>query len=104
MQVAIRNSCKTGWGWIWFTSLKVKGIDSLRMARSLRNAFLSEAEKVIIIGTDCPGVNAQILATVFEKLPTFDLVLSPAINRGYYLIGLRQPIPELFVNSEWGTA
>ena len=74
------------------------------MARSLRNAFLFEAEKVIIIGTDCPGVNAQILATAFEKLHTFNLILSSAINGGYYLIGLRQTIPELFVNIEWGTA
>lgn len=78
------------------------------MARSLRNAFLFEAEieaeKVIIIGTDSPGVNAQILATAFEKLHTFDLVFDPAINGGYYLIGLHQPIPELFINIEWGTA
>ncbi|MEH2359619.1 TIGR04282 family arsenosugar biosynthesis glycosyltransferase [Nostoc sp.] len=75
-----------------------------RMARSLRNAFQSGAEKVIIIGTDCPGLNAQILAIAFEKLHTFDLVLGPAIDGGYYLIGLCQPIPELFVNIEWGTA
>ncbi|MBC6430470.1 glycosyltransferase [Nostoc sp. HG1] len=75
-----------------------------RMARSLFEAFESDATKVIIIGTDCPGVNAQILATAFEKLYTSDLVLGPAIDGGYYLIGLRQPIPELFVNIEWGTA
>ncbi|MFN6463342.1 MAG: TIGR04282 family arsenosugar biosynthesis glycosyltransferase [Nostoc sp. DedVER02] len=75
-----------------------------RMARSLFDAFESGAEKVIIIGTDCPGVNAQILATAFKKLHTFDLVLGPAIDGGYYLIGLRQPIPELFINIEWGTA
>lgn len=75
----------------------------LRMARSLCDAFQSGAESVIIIGTDCPGVNAQILATAFEKLHTFDLVLGPAIDGGYYLIGLRQPIPELFVNIDWGT-
>jgi uncharacterized protein len=75
-----------------------------RMARSLFEAFQSGAEQVIIIGTDCPGVNAQILATAFEKLHTFDLVLGPAIDGGYYLIGLRQPIPELFINIEWGTA
>ncbi|MHC0064438.1 TIGR04282 family arsenosugar biosynthesis glycosyltransferase [Nostoc sp. UIC 10890] len=76
----------------------------LRMARSLFDAFESGAEQVIIIGTDCPGVNPQILATAFEKLHTFDLVLGPAIDGGYYLIGLCQPIPELFVNIEWGTA
>ncbi|BBD67201.1 hypothetical protein NIES4072_55060 [Nostoc commune NIES-4072] len=75
-----------------------------RMARSLFEAFESDATKVIIIGTDCPGVNAQILETAFEKLHSFDLVLGPAIDGGYYLIGLRQPIPELFVNIEWGTA
>jgi uncharacterized protein len=76
----------------------------LRMARSLFDAFQSGAEKVIIIGTDCPGVNVQVLATAFEKLHTSDLVLGPAIDGGYYLIGMRQPIPELFVNIEWGTA
>jgi len=76
----------------------------LRMARSLFDAFQSGAEKVIIIGTDCPGVNAQILATAFEKLHAFDVVIGPAIDGGYYLIGLRQSIPELFVNIEWGTA
>ena len=75
----------------------------LRMARSLFDAFQSGAESVIIIGTDCPGVNAQILGTAFENLHTFDLVLGPAIDGGYYLIGLRQPIPELFVNIDWGT-
>lgn len=48
------------------------------MARSLRNAFQSSVENVIIIGTDCPGVNAEILATAFEKLYAFDLVLGSA--------------------------
>lgn len=75
-----------------------------RMARSLFESFQSGAEKVIIIGTDCPGVNTQILATAFDKLHDFDVVLGPAIDGGYYLIGLRQTIPELFVNIEWGTA
>ncbi|MEH1893860.1 MULTISPECIES: TIGR04282 family arsenosugar biosynthesis glycosyltransferase [unclassified Nostoc] len=75
-----------------------------RMARSLFDAFESGADKIIIIGTDCPGVNAQILTTAFEKLHSFDLVLGPALDGGYYLIGLCQPIPELFANIEWGTA
>lgn len=74
------------------------------MAPSLRNAFLSKAEKVIIIGTDSPGVNAQILITALDKLHAFDLVFSPAFNGRYYLICLCQPISELFVNIKWGTA
>ncbi|WP_392531754.1 TIGR04282 family arsenosugar biosynthesis glycosyltransferase [Nostoc sp. C117] len=75
-----------------------------RMTRSLFQAFQSGAENAIIIGTDCPGVNTQILATAFDKSYTFDLVIGPAMDGGYYLIGLRQPISELFANIEWGTA
>jgi uncharacterized protein len=75
-----------------------------RMARSLFDAFQRSAEKVIIIGTDCPGVNSQILIQAFEQLHTCDLVLGPAIDGGYYLIGLRRFIPELFANIDWGTS
>ncbi|BAZ31743.1 hypothetical protein NIES4074_42160 [Cylindrospermum sp. NIES-4074] len=74
-----------------------------RMGRSLFDAFESSAKQVIIIGSDCPGVNCQILATAFEQLQVFDLVLGPAMDGGYYLIGLQRPIPELFLNIEWGT-
>jgi hypothetical protein len=74
-----------------------------RMGRSLFDAFERSAKQVIIIGSDCPGVNCQILATAFEQLQVFDLVLGPAMDGGYYLIGLQRPIPELFLNIEWGT-
>jgi uncharacterized protein len=75
-----------------------------RMVRSLADAFQNSAESVIIIGTDCPGINSQLLATAFENLQVFDLVLGPALDGGYYLIGLRQATPELFSHIEWGTA
>jgi uncharacterized protein len=74
-----------------------------RMRRSLDEAFQCGIEQVIIIGTDCPGVNSQLLTKAFEQLRTFDLVLGPAIDGGYYLIGLRQLMPNLFVNIDWGT-
>ena len=75
-----------------------------RMAESLINAFNQKAQQVIIIGTDCPDLNSQILTTAFEKLEVFNLVLGPALDGGYYLIGLQQPIAELFMNISWGTA
>jgi uncharacterized protein len=75
-----------------------------RMMRSLLYAFQKNAEQVVIIGTDCPGVNPQILTTAFEQLHIFDLVLGPAIDGGYYLIGLRQPFSELLTNIDWGTS
>lgn len=75
----------------------------VRMERSLINAFKQKAEQVIIIGTDCPDLNSRILAVAFEQLKTFNLVLGPALDGGYYLIGLQQPQPELFTNIPWGT-
>nr|WP_137669184.1 TIGR04282 family arsenosugar biosynthesis glycosyltransferase [Sphaerospermopsis reniformis] len=74
-----------------------------RMMRSLVDAFSNNAEQVIIIGTDCPGLNSQILASAFEQLQTSDLVLGPAIDGGYYLIGLQKPILDLFTSISWGT-
>jgi len=75
-----------------------------RMAESFINVFNQKAQQVIIIGTDCPDLNSQILTTAFEKLEVFNLVLGPALDGGYYLIGLQQPIAELFMNISWGTA
>ncbi|MCX7592212.1 MAG: TIGR04282 family arsenosugar biosynthesis glycosyltransferase [Fischerella sp.] len=74
-----------------------------RMGRSLLNAFDAGVQYAVIIGTDCPGVNAQILAKAFVELQQCDLVLGPAIDGGYYLIGLRRPVTELFINIDWGT-
>lgn len=75
-----------------------------RMARSLSFAFQSSMERVVIIGTDCPGLNADLMGCAFDQLQAHNLVLGPAIDGGYYLIGLRCFIPELFSGINWGTA
>lgn len=79
-----------------------------RMARAFHDSFdgslKNGACKTIIIGSDCPGVDAQILTTAFAHLNNVDLVLGPALDGGYYLIGLRRLIPELFQNINWGTS
>jgi uncharacterized protein len=78
-----------------------------KMANSFLEAFNKGAEQVITIGSDCPGVNTEILTTAFQHLQTHDLVLGPAIDGGYYLIGLQRNIGELigelFQNINWGT-
>ncbi len=75
-----------------------------RMENSFLNAFNKGAQKVVIIGIDCPGVNVEVLAEAFEKIPDCDLLLGPAVDGGYYLIGLKRAIGELFTNIDWGTA
>ena len=75
-----------------------------RMARAMSLSFQGGIERVVIIGTDCPGVNANLIAQAFHHLHSHDLVLGPAIDSGYYLIGLNCLIPELFSEISWGTA
>lgn len=74
-----------------------------RMATAFATAFAKGAGRVAIIGTDCPGLEAEHLVETFALLNTHDVVLGPATDGGYYLLGLRQPQPELFQNKAWST-
>ncbi len=74
-----------------------------RMAHAF-GTMLADARSAVIIGTDCPGITARIISDAFDALPYYDLVLGPATDGGYYLIGLRRPVPELFDRMPWGTA
>ena len=80
--------------------------DSLgrRMAQAFATAFASGAGRVVIIGTDCPGLSAELLRQAFAALATHDVVVGPADDGGYYLLGLRELQPALFENKDWSTA
>jgi len=75
-----------------------------RMAQALSKAFQESIDRVVIIGTDCPGLNANFMAKAFDLLGSHDIVLGPAIDGGYYLIGLCCFMAELFSDISWGTA
>jgi rSAM/selenodomain-associated transferase 1 len=80
--------------------------DSLgaRMAQAFAEAFGAGAGRVVIIGTDCPGLSAELLRQAFDQLLQHDLVIGPADDGGYYLLGMNQLHPELFDGKEWSTA
>lgn len=80
--------------------------DSLgeRMAHAFGQAFAGGAGRVVIIGTDCPGLSAEVLRQAFEALRAHDLVVGPADDGGYYLLGLNAPCPALFADKNWSTA
>jgi uncharacterized protein len=75
-----------------------------RMAHAFDQGFAAGHDRVVIIGTDCPGIDRTILDQAFTALTSHDLVLGPAADGGYYLIGLRRAIPELFQSIAWSTA
>ncbi len=74
-----------------------------RMAEAFVETFHESEEPVIIIGTDCPDLTTGVMDEAFRLLSCSDLVLGPAADGGYYLIGLNHPIPELFEGVHWGT-
>jgi len=75
-----------------------------RMSTAFAAAFAAGCARVAIIGTDCPGLHADHLAQAFALLEAHDVVLGPAADGGYYLLGLRQPQPALFRHQQWSTA
>jgi rSAM/selenodomain-associated transferase 2/rSAM/selenodomain-associated transferase 1 len=75
-----------------------------RMACAFRRAFAEGAGRVAIVGTDCPGITASLAGEAFDALAGHDLVLGPALDGGYYLIGLRKFAGPLFAEIPWGTS
>ena len=74
-----------------------------RMRRAFARAFAQGARQVVVIGADCPGLTPALFAQAFGALERKDLVLGPAMDGGYYLIGLSQPAPALFSQIPWGS-
>lgn len=75
-----------------------------RMEQAFDAAFAVGARRVVIIGTDCPGLSTALLHRAFHALHSTDVVLGPATDGGYYLLGLRRPQPALFQGISWSTA
>jgi rSAM/selenodomain-associated transferase 2/rSAM/selenodomain-associated transferase 1 len=74
-----------------------------RMHRAFEDMFKAGFACVVLIGSDCPGLTSEILHRAFEGLRENDMVLGPATDGGYYLIGMTRPIRPLFANIPWGT-
>lgn len=77
----------------------------LRMQRQVQHSFRSGARGVVLIGTDLPDLDAPALASAFGALAVHPLVLGPARDGGYWLLGLRAPCASapLLVGIPWGS-
>ena len=82
---------------------QVKGDLGQRMAASFAQAFAAGAKSVVLTGTDIPGLDGRIVRSAFETLETVTVVIGPARDGGYYLIGMRAPGVSLFEGVEWGS-
>lgn len=74
-----------------------------RMEQAFATLFGKGYQRVFIVGTDVPSLPLDHYQQALALLDTHDVVLGPALDGGYYLIGLKQPRPELFAGISWST-
>lgn len=92
----------------WPAGLFLKKLQSAgdlgqRMEAAFYDAFRGGAQKVLIIGSDCPELSSQILENAFEMLEHSDFVLGPVPDGGYYLLGMKEMTPAVFRGITWST-
>jgi uncharacterized protein len=78
------------------------------LGERMRNAFsdvLSAGyERAVIIGTDCLQLQVELVQEAFHALELYDVVIGPADDGGYYLLGMKRLYASLFANKNWSTS
>lgn len=73
-----------------------------KMDHALTNV-LKTTDKAVLIGTDCITLSEEYLLEAFTALNSNELVIGPASDGGYVLIGMKEAHPTLFSNITWST-
>jgi len=88
--------------WHWFAQIDSPDL-GVRIHRAVHHVQQQGYSHVLTIGTDSPSLPPEYLKQAAKKLLTHDLVLGPATDGGYYLIGLKSAPKELFTQIDWST-
>ena len=75
-----------------------------KMMMAFNYVFKNKYSKAVVIGCDCPELSKQIINDAFEQLNNYDVVIGPAADGGYYLLGIKKMNEHLFENIEWSTS
>lgn len=87
----------------WALQPQADGSLGDRMRSFFEGEFAEGASKVVLIGSDSPTLDPSIVVSAFLCLDQKDVVLGPATDGGYYLIGCTPPAPPIFEGVVWGT-
>jgi rSAM/selenodomain-associated transferase 1 len=75
-----------------------------RMSAAIDEHFaLKPGQPLVVIGADAPDVDAGVIKSAKRALKEHPVVIGPSVDGGYYLIGLRAPVPELFQEIPWSS-
>lgn len=76
----------------------------VRLAAFFDEQFANGAERVVVIGSDSPTLPVDFIERAFERLTTHDVVLGPATDGGYYLLGQSRAAHPLFRGIDWSSS
>lgn len=82
--------------------LQATGDLGTKMKAAFQQAFLDH-QKVVIIGSDCASLTPAIVKVAFQQLEKHAFVIGPALDGGYYLLGMNQYAPSVFEDIIWST-
>jgi rSAM/selenodomain-associated transferase 1 len=85
----------------WTAETQGNGDLGERLRLAFRDSFAAGVKRVVLVGSDCPDITAEDVQSAWNALENNDLVLGPAQDGGYWLIGLRTEQPTLFKNISW---
>lgn len=92
------------WSSLIFEKRLQFGVDlGAKMQNAFQELFVLGYKNCIIIGSDLFDLHDKHISEAFSKLERNDVVLGPAEDGGYYLLGLKEVMPSLFSNKNWGT-
>lgn len=74
-----------------------------RMQNAFTILFGMGYSQVVLIGTDCPEITPEIIDNALDCLNRNETVIGPAVDGGYYLIGMDKVLPQLFSQIPWST-
>jgi rSAM/selenodomain-associated transferase 1 len=88
----------------WIERQQAAGDLGARLGAAMEALLRSPSDRAVVIGTDAPGLGAATIGAALRALETHDVVLGPALDGGYYLIGLSRVSRAPFAGIAWGTA
>ncbi|OAQ38133.1 hypothetical protein A5893_15125 [Pedobacter psychrophilus] len=98
------SSNKVPWGdEIYHTAYQKESDLGGRMEDAFEQLFNKGYKRVLIVGSDCYELDQNVIENAFEKLKDKNVVIGPAKDGGYYLLGLSEMIKPIFSDVEWST-
>ncbi len=98
----VNNDLWSGAG--FYKKLQVENSLGEKMSAAFDDVFALGYSKVCIIGSDCLELTSALIEKSFESLDSREAVIGPALDGGYYLLGMTEPLKPVFQNKAWSTS